>query len=161
MNNKCKIKEKYGSIFAAEENIIVLDTTADLLCSSGLSKIFSTTYNLKPFNPAPVIGMIIPNHVLDQTFLHLLTRADNTKKLLSDPEHIIHSIGIAITALATFCKLHEIKDIAIPNLGFSERIPQQYLRLLLMRSFCDQQITINIYTLNAIKQTFNYINEFA
>jgi hypothetical protein len=158
-NCKCTIKERFGALFMAEETVIAIENTVDLKCLSGIAKQFCNHFNLKPYHIAPVIGMIIPNHISDQTYLHVLTKNNKDIKLTNAPDLILKDFNFALQSLAAFCKSHRVTAIAIPNMGLKDRIPKEYLRLQLLRHFANQEIIINIYTLSTLNPTMNYLSD--
>jgi hypothetical protein len=158
-NCKCKIRERFGALFMAQEKVIAIENTVDLKCLTGIAKQFCSHFNIKPYHATPIIGMIIPNHIMDQTYLHVLTKSDIDNKLTTAPEILLKGFNYALKSLAGFCQTHRIKEIAMPNIGLADRIPHEYLRLQLLRHFSNQDTLINIYTLSTLNPTMNYISD--
>lgn len=107
--------ERRGNVLSAEapDVFLVHCVSADFALSTGIAAQFDKRYNMKaklrarfPDTAPPVPCCIMIGNVLNMV----------TKERASD-KATEHSLGMAVMGMATLCRRHGVKTIAMPRIG--------------------------------------------
>lgn len=136
--------ERRGDVFSAEETDVFFahSISADFALSVGIATQFDERYNMReklrarfPDAPPPVPCCIMIDRVLNLV----------TKERVGD-KPTERSLGMAVMGMASLCRRHGIKKIAMPRIGCEiDELPWDRVREIMGKVFAHDDIVIVVY----------------